>query len=180
MKVFIIIFIILIVLLMPIKIQIIKNMNNDKYVNDINIYFIKIFNIRIDFDRFLYKTLKIKKSNNLNNIITNINYIKNNKSLLTNFLSLITLNKITLIYKTNNLLLSFLSWNSIYIIRNLYSNLLDIENEYYNVIYDEDIENRIVYDIQFKIRIIYFLLAYVLNIYEKFKKRRHKNVRTSN
>ena len=57
---------------MPVKVQIIRN---DKK-NDINLYFVKIFNIRFDLDEFLKKLYQDNSKPSLTVIINNIKNLK--------------------------------------------------------------------------------------------------------
>lgn len=176
MKIFYIItFILTILLFMPVKVEI----NKDEDRNDLKLYFIKIFNIKIDLSLIIKKIIKSNDSNLSYTFRKNYEYYKNHKSFFKSFINLITIKKITIIVNTISLYTSFAGWNVIYAIRNyLKMNLIDVENEYYNVMIKET--NSIKIEVVFYVRLIYFIVSYVINIKEFIKKRGIKNVRSSN
>ena len=176
----IILTILIIILFMPIKVQIIRNDNK----NDINLYFIKIFNLRFDLDEFIKKLYQDNSKPSLNVIIKNIKTLKIYKKLLKELMGMIILKKNTIQLYTNNINIGFVYWNSIYTIRNFLSeHFLKLENEYYNVKYDEKEKNKIQFEFIFYFRTIYLIIAYIVSIKDiinKKKKGSVVNVGTSN
>lgn len=98
----IIITVLLIILFMPVKVQIIRN---DKK-NDINLYFVKIFNIRFDLDEFLKKLYQDNSKPSLTVIINNIKNLKIYKKLLKELMGMIVMRKSTLCYTSSNIYIS--------------------------------------------------------------------------
>ena len=170
----IIIIIILIFLLMPIRIQVIRNNELDKKgrrKNDINLYFFKLLSLRFDLDKFISKIIKIKEQNTMDMIKKNINFIKKNKIYLKTFLSIIPIEKITIIYQSSNPFVSVCFWNSIYIIRNIMIDLFEVvNNEYYNVQMEKEFKTNVKFEFVCTIRMFYFLYALVINIIRKIRK----------
>lgn len=181
MIVLIIIFTILILILfMPIKVQIIRN--DEK--NDINLYFVKLFNLRFDLDEFLKRFYSSNSKVDINTIIKTISNIKIYNKLLKEIMGMITIQKSTIIYNINNIFLSVISWNTIYAFRNFINNLfLGVNNEYYNVMYSEKKKNTIEFEFIFYIRVIYLIIAYIISVKQIIKNKRKGsaiNVGTSN
>lgn len=174
MKILYLIISVIIILLIPIKVQVVRKDNK----NDLNLYFVKVFNLKLDLDRLIKKVLRTNKNSSLDSVINNIEFIKRHNHFIKELITFINIKKITIIYTTNTLITSFLSWNSIYILRNyLITNVLNVENEYYNV--DIKNTNNVSFELIFYMRPIYIIIAYVISIKKYFKKRGIKNVRTS-
>ena len=176
----IIITVLLIMLFMPIKVQIIRN---DKK-NDINLYFVKIFNIRFDLDEFFKKLYQDNSKPSLTVIINNIKNLKIYKKLLKELMGMIVMRKSTLCYTSSNIYVSVACWNSIYALRNFLSyHFLRLDNEYYNVSFKENAKTTIEFEFVFFIRSIYFILAYIISVKDIIKNKRKGsviNVGTSN
>ena len=159
---------------MPIRIQVIRNNELDKKgrrKNDINLYFFKLLSLRFDLDKFISKIIKIKEQNTMDMIKKNINFIKKNKIYLKTFLSIIPIEKITIIYQSSNPFVSVCFWNSIYIIRNIMIDLFEVvNNEYYNVQMEKEFKTNVKFEFVCTIRMFYFLYALVINIIRKIRK----------
>lgn len=165
---------------MPIKVQIIRN---DKK-NDINLYFVKLFNIRFDLDEFLKRFYSTNSKVNFDTIINSIINLKIYNKFLKELMKMIVIRKSTIIYYINNVFLSVISWNSIYAFRNFVkTNFINLENEYYNVVYDNNKKNSVEFEFIFYIRSIYFIIAYIISVKQIIKNKKKGsaiNVGTSN
>lgn len=167
----------LLFLLLSVKIQIIRNNEVDKKgrrKNDINLYFFKLLGIKFDLDEFILKVTKFKKKNFnqvLDQIQKNYLFIKKNKNYFRALLSIIPIKKVTIIYQTNNPIVSVGCWNSIYLLRNIMSSLFEeVNNEYYNVQMQDDNKTNIKFEFVCTIRVFYFLYAFIINIFRKIRK----------
>lgn len=180
MLVLIIITLFIILLCMPIKVQIIKNSSE----SNINLTFIKFFNIKIELENIINKYYKNNTNTSLTNILNTIKTMKIYKSFIKQLFSTISINKATLVYNSNNIYTSVIYWNSIYTLRNFINrNFLNINNEYYNVLYSENNKNKGKFEILFNIRVINFIFAYIISVKDIIKNKRKGsvvNVRTSN
>lgn len=165
---------IFILLIMPIRIRIIRN---DKH-NDIDIYFVKIFNIRFDLDATIKKFFSDKNSNDaitLDKILYNIGLIIKSSNIIKDTISLITVSKLTWIMQTKSknkeieVFAIVASWNGILYLRKLiYKNFKEVKNEYYSV-QNQGAKIDALFDAVLDFRIIYFLFAVFKN-YKDIKK----------
>lgn len=183
----IIILIILIILLTPIKVQIINNKHDNnkaiiKYKNNINLYLFSFLNIRIDIDEILEKFFKGKKLT-LKEIKTQYKKMTPYKEFFINVLNQIEISKISISCTSSNEYLYVLYWNIITVINSITKvNFLYIRDSSYNVTYDLNQKNKINYDIVLTFRVIYFILAYIIsvkNIILNKRKGSVNNARTS-
>lgn len=165
---------IFILLIMPIRIRIVRN---DKH-NDIDIYFVKIFNIRFDLDAAIKKFFSDKNSNDaitLDKILYNIGLIIKSSNIIKDTISLMTVSKLTWIMKTKSknketeVFAIVASWNGILYLRKLiYKNFKEVKNEYYSV-QNQGAKIDALFDAVLDFRIIYFLFAVFKN-YKDIKK----------
>lgn len=184
---YIILFFLLIILIMPIKIKIYKK---SKHV-DVDLYFSKLLNLKLDFDKLMKKILMKNYKyhvNALNNFLYNLGIIIKSYGIVRELCKITMISKITWIYKINlkkeelEMYSMIIGWNSIAYLRNFLNNFFKgISDEYYSI----QTENETVglsFEIIINFRFIY--LVYVLikkikdipKIIEFHKKGSEKNV----
>lgn len=172
--IFIVTIVIFIILIMPIKVQIIRNKEKDEFdkvKNDINLYFFKLINLRFDLDEFIKRITSLKKERVLDIIVNNYLFIKKHKKYLKTLISIIPINKVTIIYYTINPLLGVGMANSIVIIRNIIYDLFEeVNNEYYNVKLSNDNIASVKFEFVCTIRVFYFIYAFIINNIRKLRK----------
>ena len=188
----IIMIIIFLVLFIPIKIKIERNNEydkNNKRKNDIDIFLFIFIKIRFDLDDFIKRITKYK----INNIYDYIKDIKKvlsvynkNKNYIKKLLEIIPIEKMTIIFQTNNCFVGVFCINIIYYIKyNINSLFKVVSNQYYNVQIDSIYKNDLKFELVLKLRLFYFLYAFIVNviniinnniknIYNTFKKKKFK------
>lgn len=169
---YIFLIILLFLILMPIKIRIIRN---DSF-NDIDIYLVKIFNIRLDFDKFIKKVFSDKDNTvTLNSILYNLGLFIKSSNIIKSTIEQVSVFKLTWIFQVNlkneklEMYGTIASWNSIFILRNfIYKYFKSVNNEYYSVqTSDEKINTS--FEMILNFRIIYLLFS-VLRNFKDIKK----------
>jgi hypothetical protein len=160
--------IILIILIMPIKVVILK----DDRRSDIDLYFTKLFNLRLDFDEFIAFLITDKENPNKvssSRIIENYHLYKRTQNVIKTTTSMIKLKKITLIVKTkgkskgSKMWLYVISWIYLsFVQNNIHRYFKKVENEHYNQISAERFN--LNFELQFNFRFIYLLFALIKNI----------------
>lgn len=161
---------ILALLFMPIRIRIIRN---DKF-NDIDIYFIKVFNVRLDFDKFIKKMFVDSDSSNkvtINKVLYNLGILIKSSNMIKSTISRVVISKLTWIVEVENkneeanVFLTVASFNIIVYLRNLiYKYFKEVKNEYYSV-QTESSKIDASFEVIFDFRIIYFILS----VFKNFK-----------
>ena len=155
----IIISIILIILFTPIKIKI----SNQEKKNNIDLFIVKLFNLRIDIDESINKLKNSTKT--FKDIKKQYNKYQLYKGLITNIFNQISITKLTIIINASSISSYVLLYNTIFYLRNIFNiNFLNLDNEYYNVSLDESKKTSYNYEIIFYIRGIYFILAYIISV----------------
>ena len=172
---------------MPIKVQVIyvKDENKGKRHSDINIYFVKFFNKKLDLDSII-RTL-IKDDNDefsISKLIYNIKLFILGKNINRTLLKMVYVDKVTALFKTNNIYQYVLMNNIIYLGSNLINEYTkDVGSEYYSVLLKEDKSSN--FELVFYIRGVYALFSVIANIKDlikvrKFIKYRRKELGTIN
>lgn len=166
---YIFLLIILIIIFMPIKVRIIRN----DYKNDVDLFFVKLFNVRLDLDKLIryFLTTKLDRTRvTLGSILYNINMYKKSKNIINSFNKWIDIKKITIILKTNESLNDFDIYTNVLFYTGisklqdyLKSNFKSIENQYY-VVNNESENNELEFEMILNIRIAFFIYAIIRNI----------------
>ena len=160
---YIVLLLFLIVLLMPIKIRIIRN---DKH-NDVDIFFVKVFNKRLDLDELYYKLLSDKKENKItiNSILYNLGIFIKSYPIIKKTCKMIEISKLTIVSKTklkkeeNQVYSSIVFWNTISYSRSfLMKNFKKIGNEYYSMQVAKD-DRDVSFEIKLNFRLVYLLIS---------------------
>jgi len=174
---------------MPIKVVI----NKDDNRSDIDIFFTKIFNLRLDFDEFLKRFFFLRDNSNkitLQNLLYNIKLYKVSKNIVTTTTRMITVKKLTFIIKTKSTSLEMETWSFVfswtffgYFQNYIHSLFKGVNNEYYN--HQISLNNTINFECHFNIRILYLLFSSIRNIRDipkviKFIRKGSKGYGTSN
>lgn len=152
---------------MPIKIRIIRN---DSF-NDIDIYFVKIFNIRLDFDEFVKKAFSDKNNSvTLNSVLYNLGLVVKSSNIIKGTIKQIRISKLTWIFQVNleneklEMYGTIASWNSICILRNyIYKYFKSVNNEYYSVQTSDEKLNT-SFEMILNFRLIYLLFSVLINL----------------
>lgn len=162
-----IVIIIVIIFIMPIKIVISK----DEISGDVDIFFTKIFNVRLDFDELLRRLFSLRDAPGqitIQSIIYNIGLYKNARGILRTIAKMIKINKLTLIIKTKSLSLETDTWGYVFswIFFGYFQNYIHglfkrVENEYYN--HNVAPTTNINFECKFNIRLFYILFSFIRN-----------------
>jgi hypothetical protein len=160
--------ILLIIIVMPMKIVITK----DDRRSDIDIYFTKIFNLRLDFDEFI-AFLITEKANperiSAERVIRNYHLFKRAKRIIVTMTKMTRVSKLTFIVKTKGKSLEASVW--LYVISWVYLSFLQnnvhryfksVENEHYNQMPAEKFN--LNFEFQCHFRLIYLFFALIRNI----------------
>lgn len=184
---YIILFFLLIILIMPIKIKIYKK---SKHI-DVDLYFAKSLNLRLDFDKMMKKIL-MKNYNYhvdaLNNFLYNLGIFIKSYGIVRELCKITMISKLTWIYQINlekeelEMYSMIVGWNFIAYLRNFLNSFFKgISDEYYSI-QTENETFGLSFEIIINFRFIY--LVYVLikkikdipKIIEFHKKGSEKNV----
>lgn len=182
---YIFLIIIVFIIIMPIKIRVIRN---ESY-NDIDVYFIKIFNMRLDLDGIIKKFFFDKNSSiSLNSILYNIGLFIKSSNIIKDTIKQMKISKLTCISQVNlknekiEMLGIVTAWNSICYLRDfIYKYFKEINNEYYSVQTNNKKINS-SFEIILNFRLIYIILSVLKNfkdikkIIKFIKKGKEKNV----
>lgn len=182
---YIFLIIIVFIIIMPIKIRVIRN---DSY-NDIDVYFIKIFNMRLDLDEIIKRMFFDKNSSiSLNSILYNIGLFIKSSNIIKDTVKQMKISKLTCIFQVNlknekiEMLGIVTAWNSICYLRDfIYKYFKEINNEYYSVQTNNEKINS-SFEIILNFRLIYIIFSVLKNfkdikkIIKFIKKGKEKNV----
>lgn len=164
---YIFLLLIVIVLVMPIKIRVIRN---DKH-NDVDIFFVKLFNKRLDLDELYYKLLSDKRDNKItiNSILYNLGLFIKSYSIIRNTCKMVEISKLTIVSKTkskkeeNQVYSSIVFWNTISYTRSfLMKNFKKVSNEYYSMQIAGD-DRELSFELRLNFRLIYLLISVFTN-----------------
>lgn len=177
--IFIILFIFLFILLMPIGIRFIYDDNR----SDVDIYFYRLFNYRLDLDEFIKYFITEKSNRNqidIQTIINNIEVTIKTKKLLKDLINKSRITKSTIIFKENyeNIWSLVTFWNVV----SMYSNIINyyfqnVKNEYYMI---ANTKRELCFEIVIKVRLINLIMVLIKDYKEvikfiKIKRRQKKN-----
>ena len=161
---YIILILILLILIMPIKIKISKT---SKHI-DVDVYFVKIFNVKLDFDKLMKKLLTTKYNPDIvtiNGILYNMGMIIKSYGIIKEICSMIVISKMTWIYKINfekeelEVYATFIGWNTISYFRSfLISSFKNIKNEYYSIQTTKEVVG-LSFEMVMNFRLIYLFFA---------------------
>lgn len=182
---YIFLIIIVFIIIMPIKIRVIRN---NSY-NDIDVYFIKIFNMRLDLDEIIKRMFFDKNSSiSLNSILYNIGLFIKSSNIIKDTVKQMKISKMTCIFQVNlknekiEMLGIVTAWNSICYLRDfIYKYFKEINNEYYSVQTNNEKINS-SFEIILNFRLIYIIFSVLKNfkdikkIIKFIKKGKEKNV----
>ncbi len=165
---FFVLILIICILLMPIKINITK----DKDKTNVDIYFIKLFNKRLDFDELIKRLFSdySNSTSSINNLLYNLGMLVKSHNIIKDTCQMITISKITWIYKINlssdelEMYAMVLGWNSISYLRSfLLSSFKRVKDEYYAIQSNND-KALATFALHMNFRPIYLLIATFKNI----------------
>jgi len=153
---------------MPIKIVVSK----DDQRSDVDIFFTKILDIRLDFDQLLRRFFAEKGDPNkitLHSILYNLGLYRNAKSIIATTTKMIKIKKLTFIIKSKSTSLDTETWSYVFswIIFGYFQDYIHryfkaVDNEYYN--HQIAPANKVNFECYFNIRLIYLLFALIRNI----------------
>lgn len=172
---------------MPIKVQVVyvKNEKNEKKYSDINIYFVKFFNKKLDLDSLINSLVKDENDKfSIDKVIYNIRLFILGKNINRTLLRMIYIDKVTALFKTNSIY-EYVLFNNIISLGSGFINSYtkEVGSEYYSVLFQNE-KNR-NFELVFYVRGIYALFAVIANIKDiiklkKFIKYRRKELGTIN
>ncbi len=177
--IFVILFILIFILLMPIGIRFIYDDNR----SDVDIYFYRLFNYRLDLDEFIKYFITEKSNRNridFKTIVNNIEVTIKTKKLLLDIINKSRINKSTIILKENyENIWTFMSfWNVASIYSNIInSNFQSVKNEYYMI---ANTKREMSFEIVMEVRLIKLFVVVIKDYKEvikfiKIKRRQKKN-----
>lgn len=160
--------VLLIIIIMPFKIVITK----DDRRSDIDIYFTKIFNLRLDFDEFI-AFLVTEKDNpdriSPERVVRNYHLFKRSKRIIISMAKMIRVSKLTFIVKTKGKSLETCVWLYVvswiylaYLQNNVHRYFKSVENEHYNQMPAEKFN--LNFEFQCNFRLVYLIFAMIKNI----------------
>ena len=160
--------ILVLIFIMPVKIVISKN---DKR-SDVDIFFTKLFDVRLDFDELLKYLLTTKEDRahiTFDSIIHNLGVFKRSKNIFVSILKMSRINKLTLIIKTRSANLETDTYGYVftwiflcYLKKYVHEYFKKVENDYYNHQLAE--QYNVNLDCHINIRLIYIIFAVIRNI----------------
>ena len=183
----IIVVLLVLVLIMPIKVQVIyvKDEMRAKKYSDINIYFIKFFNKKIDLDSVI-KVL-VRDENNevsISKLIYNIKLFILSKNINRTLLKMVYVDKVTALFTTNSIY-QYVFYNNLIALESAFVNeyTKEVGSEYYSVLLKENKSSN--FELVFYVRGVYALFTIIANIKDlvkvrKFIKYRRKELGTIN
>ncbi|NLD26238.1 MAG: hypothetical protein GX661_02635 [Acholeplasmataceae bacterium] len=160
--------VLLIIIIMPFKIVITK----DDRRSDIDIYFTKIFNLRLDFDEII-AFLVTEKDNpdriSPERVVRNYHLFKRSKRIIISMAKMIRVSKLTFIVKTKGKSLETCVWLYVvswiylaYLQNNVHRYFKSVENEHYNQMPAEKFN--LNFEFQCNFRLVYLIFAMIKNI----------------
>lgn len=178
MKIILCIFIIAFILLMPIGIRFIHNDNR----NDVDVYFYRLFNYRLDLDEFikLFITDKNNKKISINATINNLIVFVKTRKIVYDAMKVSKVLKSTILLKENydNIFTFFSYWNFCsYFSSFINNNFSKVKNEYYMT---SNCEKELCFEVVIEIRLIKLIYVFLKNFKEvvkaiKIRRRQKKN-----
>lgn len=157
--------VIVIILVMPIKVVAAR----DDVRGDVDIFFTKIFDLRLDFDQLVRRVFAERgdpERVTARSILLSIGYYRQAKNIINTTTRMIKIKKLTFIIKTKSGSLEadtwgyVFSWIAIGYFRDyVHRNFRVVENEYYN--HQVAAANKINFECHFNVRLAYILLALI-------------------
>lgn len=163
-----IVIIIAVILIMPIRIVAVR----DDVRGDVDIYFTKIFNLRLDFDQ-LVRRLFAERGDperiTVKSALASLSYYRQARNIIRTATRMIKIKKLTLIVKTKSGSLDTDTWGFLfsyiglsYLRAYIHRNFRAVENEYFG--HQVAAVNCVNFECHFNVRLAYFLFALIRNI----------------
>lgn len=170
----IIIVLLVLVLIMPIKVQVVyvKDESRERKYSDINFYFVKFFNKKIDLDSVIRVLTRDENDDvSISKLIYNIQLFILGKNINKTLLKMVYVDKVTALFTTNSIY-QYVLYNNIISLSSMFINgyTKDVGSEYYSVLLKENRNSN--FEIIFYIRGVYALFAIIANIKDLIKIRK--------
>lgn len=158
----------IIILITPIQVVITK----DETRSDIDFYFTRIFNLRLDFDEFikaLFTEADTPEKLSVSKVVRTFQSYRRFSPFIRTATRIVPLEKLTLIIKTKGQSLERQTWNFVvswiliaYLQNLVHSYFKSVKDEYYNQVPAE--KSALYFEFRFNFRLVYLLFSLIKNI----------------